>query len=150
MRVVVVKIEAAVLVTGPTAAALFGALDQIEPELRRNGVAVTDDVRAFVAETRVLAIEHTRRVREQALARPRRATASEVIGRDHLPIVATASSDRGGSLRESITTKQAARMLGVGVRNVCDLCARGALDAERVAGQWRIDLASVNERTRRT
>ncbi|WP_373287437.1 helix-turn-helix domain-containing protein [Streptosporangium pseudovulgare] len=42
-----------------------------------------------------------------------------------------------------VGTGTAAEHLGITDRGVRDLCARGALPAERIAGRWLIDLADL-------
>lgn len=46
----------------------------------------------------------------------------------------------------SISTAEAARILGCSLANVRDLVSRGRLPAERVGGRWAIDLAAVVRR----
>lgn len=48
--------------------------------------------------------------------------------------------------RPTISVKEAARQLGVTLKNIYDLVWSGRLQAEKVDGVWRIDAESIEAR----
>jgi len=106
----------------------------IEPALRQRGQTLRE-------------VGLDRIAREWAdVADLHRSVSSDAPSSDIGRCVASGSSDPGSSSRERISTQEAAQRLGIGQRGVVDLCRRGALTAELVAGRWSIDAQSVNDR----
>jgi excisionase family DNA binding protein len=80
---------------------------------------------------------------EQITAKLRAATGSPTAANGRNPTFQSNSSDDAG--HAVITCAEAARILGVGARNVRDLAKRGTLRARRAGGRWHIDAMAVAE-----
>ena len=134
-------IEAAAIVSGPSALILAGFLDRYRREWREYAAPISKSQGLAVADTVEAIIKAAAVYRESVSAR-----ASSLGGSDErkLPEVSPDSVDM-----KWVSTSDAASLLGLSARRIRQLLLLEQLTGRRVNGRWQVSRLSVLERASR-